>query len=279
MNFADAPRFSAPTPGASPGRVLGIIPARLASSRLPDKPLVSLLGRPLIEWVWRRARDMSVLDEVVVATDHEAIVEACRRMGAPVVMTREDHPSGTDRIAEVAARQEWSDYGLVVNIQGDEPLLRGEDVAAAVALVRAGWPVATCATPVGDLEAFRDPSVVKVARTAAGRALYFSRGAVPHKRDAQPTRGELEGGAFLRHIGLYAYARKALAAWVALPPSPLEELERLEQLRPLEAGFDIGVAVVRAAEGGVDTPADALRMERRLTELGHEPVPERHGTT
>ncbi|MEK9500187.1 3-deoxy-manno-octulosonate cytidylyltransferase [Gaopeijia maritima] len=256
-----------------------MIPARLASTRLPDKPLVSLLGRPLIEWVWRRAHAMSVLDDVVVATDDAAVAEACGRFGARVEMTRTDHPSGTDRIAEVVARPAWADYPVIVNVQGDEPLLREEHVAAAVGLIRAGWPVATCATPLGSIEALSDPSVVKVARTREARALYFSRAGIPHRRDAPPSRRELEAAPFLRHIGLYAYTRRALQAWVALPPSPLEELERLEQLRPLEAGFDIGVAVVEAAEGGVDTPADALRMERRMTELGLTPVPERHGTT
>lgn len=220
-----------------------------------------------------------MFDDVVVATDHPRIAEVCARIGARVDMTRPDHPSGTDRIAEVASRPEWAAHAIVVNVQGDEPLLREEHAAAAVEMIRGGWPLATCATPLGSIEGLSDPSVVKVARTREGRALYFSRAGIPHQRDGTPTAEAVRSTPFLRHIGLYACTRGALQAWVALPPSPLEKLERLEQLRPLEAGFDIGVAVVDAAEGGVDTPADALRMERRLTELGHSPVPERHGTT
>lgn len=250
------------------GRVLGIVPARLASTRLPNKPLYPLLGRPLIEWVWRRVEGMSALDEAVVATDSEAVAEVCRAMGAPVELTSPDHPSGTDRVAEVARGERYRDFQVVVNIQGDEPLLKERHLLAAMDLVREeGWDIGTCATPVMDLENRKDPSVVKVVRGQTGRALYFSRSPIPFKRDEKPTAEELGREPFLRHIGIYAYTSEALESWVALVPSPLERLEKLEQLRPLEAGLRIGVAVVGAADPGVDTPADAVRMEQRLEEL------------
>jgi 3-deoxy-manno-octulosonate cytidylyltransferase (CMP-KDO synthetase) len=254
-------------------RVLGIIPARLASTRLPRKPLFPLLGRPLVEWVWRRVQGMDVLDTVVVATDSPEVAKVCRAFGAKVEMTSESHPSGTDRVAEVARREAYAAYPLVVNIQGDEPLLNPVHLEAVVDLLESGrWDVATCASPLLDLEARGNPSVVKVVRAPTGRALYFSRAQIPYKRDSPPTAQDLASDRFLAHVGIYGYTREGLERWVALDPSPLEELERLEQLRPLEAGMDIGVAVVEGAEAGVDTPADVVHMERRLTELGYEPL-------
>ena len=247
------------------GRVLGIVPARLASTRLPRKPLYPLHGRPLIEWVWRRVEAMSVLDHAVVATDSEEVAEVCRRLGAPVEMTSPDHPSGTDRVAEVARSDEYTGFEFVANVQGDEPLLNEAHLRSAIDLVREGrWDVGTCATPLMADEARQDPSVVKVARAASGRALYFSRAPIPYKRDEKPTPDELEREPFLRHIGIYAYTRAALEDWVAMSPTPLERLELLEQLRPLESGLRIGVAVVGAADPGVDTPADVIRMEEKL---------------
>lgn len=243
-------------------RILGVIPARLSSSRLRHKPLHPILGRPLLEWVWRRAAGISCLDALVVATDDEGIRDLCRSLGAPVVLTDPAHPSGTDRVAEVARLPEWSDHDVVVNLQGDEPLMEADHVEAAAALVTgSGWDVGTCATPVRDLERWRDPGVVKVARTAEGRALYFSRAPIPFLRDGTPEDARLGREPFLRHLGLYVYRREALARWVGLPPSPLEEIEKLEQLRALEAGIGIGVAVVEAAAPGVDTPEDAAHME------------------
>ena len=251
------------------GRVLGIVPARLASTRLPNKPLYPLLGRPLIEWVWSRVEAMSVLDHAVVATDSERVAEVCRALGAPVELTSSDHPSGTDRVAEVAGRSEYADYDFIANVQGDEPLLKEAHVRAAIELVReGGWGVGTCATPLGHEEVRKDPSVVKVARAASGRALYFSRAPIPYKQGDRPAPEELEREPFLRHIGIYAYTRDALHDWVALAPSQLERLEGLEQLRPLEAGIRIGVAIVGAADPGVDTPADVIRMEERLNQMG-----------
>jgi len=275
------------------GRVLGIVPARLASTRLPRKPLYPLLGKPLIEWVWMRVARMSVLDHAVVATDSEEVADVCAALGAPVEMTSPEHPSGTDRVAEVARRAEYAGFEYIANVQGDEPLLNEAHLRSAIDLVReGGWDVGTCATPLLKAEARKDPSVVKVARAAGGRALYFSRAPIPYKRDEKPAPDELEREPFLRHIGIYAYTRAALEDWVALSPTPLERLELLEQLRPLESGLRIGVAVVGAADPGVDTPADALRMERKLRELEsrepgttslvgltarHEPAPSRAG--
>lgn len=251
------------------GQVLGIVPARLASTRLPRKPLYPLHGRPLIEWVWRRVEAMSVLDHALVATDSEEVAEVCRALGAPVEMTRTDHPSGTDRVAEVARLPAYAGYPYIVNVQGDEPLLKEAHLRSAIELVReGGWDVGTCATPLLDDEARKDPSVVKVARAASGRALYFSRAPIPYKRDDRPSRDDLGREPFLRHIGIYAYTRSALEDWVAFAPSPLERLEFLEQLRPIEAGLRIGVAVVGAADPGVDTPADVLRMEQKLSQMG-----------
>ena len=250
--------------------VLGIVPARLASTRLPNKPLYPILGRPLIEWVWRRVSELGVLDHAVVATDSYEVAEVCRALGAPVEMTSAEHQSGTDRVAEVAARDEYRGFDVIANIQGDEPLLQERQLAEAIRLVlEEGWDVGTCAAPLMDEDARKDPAVVKVARAANGRALYFSRAQIPYKRGDKPTREELGREPFLRHVGIYAYGREALATWVSLPPSPLEKLEKLEQLRPLEAGMNIGVAVVTTADPGVDTPADVLRLEERLTEMGY----------
>lgn len=249
-------------------RVLGIVPARLASTRLPRKPLYPLHGRPLIEWVWRRVESMSSLDHAVVATDSDEVAELCERMGAPVEMTDRDHPSGTDRVAEVASRKGYEGYEIIANIQGDEPLLREDHLLSAIRLVRdEAWEIGTCATPILSVEARKDPAAVKVARASSGRALYFSRAPIPYKTSGKPSLVELEREPFLRHIGIYAYTRDALMRWVALAPGHLERLESLEQLRPLEAGLRIGVAIVGAADPGVDTPADVIRMEERLTEL------------
>jgi len=253
-------------------QVLGVIPTRLASTRLPRKPLHPIAGRPLVEWVWRRAVQSGVFDEVVVATDSPEVETAARAFGATVALTRAGHPSGTDRVAEVARREEWRGYSVIVNVQGDEPFVRADHLQAAVELVRAGWEVGTVATPIASGDEWREPAVVKVARGDDGRALYFTRAPVPHPRDAAPDFGS---GAYLRHVGVYAYAREALLRWVALPEGALERIEKLEQLRALAAGLRIGVAVGEPAEGGVDTPADALRAERIILESLAPPALER----
>ena len=247
-------------------RVLAVIPARIGSSRLPRKPLQPLLGTPLVIWVWRRARAMPFLDRVLVATDSVDVVEACRREGADALLTWHGHPSGTHRVRQavdlIKAR-----FGVVVNIQGDEPLVSAEAVQAAVSMVEAGFDVGTCAAPITSEEEFIDPSVVKVVRDAAGSALYFSRAPIPHRRDdpSPADGGELR----LRHIGVYAYTVGALARWANCSPSPLETEEKLEQLRALEHGMRIGVAIVHDAGGGVDTPEDLERMEQRMRALGY----------
>lgn len=245
-------------------RILGVIPARIGSERLARKPLHVLAGRPLIEWVWRRASTFEVLDQVVVATDSEEVVAACHAVGAAVELTDADHASGTDRIAELIARPAYRDFDVIVNIQGDEPFVSEEQVASAVELVKAGWDVGTVATPVRTLEAWRDPSVVKVVIGEDAGALYFSRAPIPFRRDGDPSESDLVSPRYLRHLGVYAYTADALARWVALPVGDLERLERLEQLRALAAGITIGVAVVADAEGGVDTYEDARRAEERL---------------
>jgi 3-deoxy-manno-octulosonate cytidylyltransferase (CMP-KDO synthetase) len=246
------------------GPVLGVIPARLGSERLPRKPLHLLAGRPLLEWVWRRVCDFSVLDRVVIATDAAEIVAACRSWGAAVELTSPEHASGTDRVAEIAARPEYSGFAVIVNVQGDEPFVTEEQVAGAVAQVRDGFDMGTVATPLGTLEAYRDPSVVKVTRRADGAALYFSRSSIPHQRDGEPGAGALASHAFLRHIGVYAYAPEVLQQWSSLAATQLESIERLEQLRAMNAGLTIGVGVVASGAGGVDTAADAKWAEERL---------------
>jgi len=245
-------------------RCLGVIPARIGSERLPRKPLVPVAGKPLIEWVWRAVAAIPVLDTVVIATDSEEVAETARGFGAVAVLTASHHPSGTDRVAEVAARPEFRGYDVVVNVQGDEPLISAEQVTGAVAMVREGWDIGTVATPVRSIEAWRNPAVVKVVRGLDGGALYFSRAPIPHCRAGEPSAADLATTSYLRHVGVYAYTPAALERWVALPPGELEQLERLEQLRPLAAGLRIGVAIVDAAHGGVDTPDDVLEVERIL---------------
>ena len=248
--------------------VLGVIPARLASERLPRKPLHPIAGRPLIEWVWRRVRELDIIDRLLVATDSEEIAQVCRSMGADVTMTSAEHQSGTERVAEVVSRPGHEGFDVVVNIQGDEPFVRAEQIEGAVDRVRAGWDVGTVASPVMTRDAWEDPSVVKVVRNDAGGALYFSRAPIPYVRGGLHDERDLASDRFLRHIGVYAYTPEALRRWVALPPAPPEVAERLEQLRPLAAGLGIGVAVVGAAEGGIDTPEDARRAEGRLAGEG-----------
>ncbi|HEX8830936.1 MAG TPA: 3-deoxy-manno-octulosonate cytidylyltransferase [Longimicrobium sp.] len=257
-------------------QVLGVIPARLGSARLPRKPLHPIAGRPLIEWVWRRAVASGVFSAVVVATDSAEVAEVARGFGAAVEMTRGDHPSGTDRVAEVARRPEYRGYGVIVNVQGDEPFVRADHLRAAVSLVRdGGWDVGTIATPIASADEWREAAVVKVVRGDDGRALYFSRAPIPFPRDAEP---DFSTGAYLRHVGIYAYTRSALLRWVSLPESELERTEKLEQLRALPAGLRMGVGVGERAEGGVDTLADALRAERIILESQAPPALERART-
>jgi 3-deoxy-manno-octulosonate cytidylyltransferase (CMP-KDO synthetase) len=247
------------------GRTLAVIPARLGSTRLPRKPLHIIAGRPLVEWVWRRVMAIALFDCTVIATDSEEIAEYARSIGALVELTSPDHPSGTDRVAEVARRIPYQAYPYIVNVQGDEPFVEGLQLEAALRLVRdEGWEAGTVASRISSRDEWRSPTVVKVVRGTDGRALYFSRAPIPHWRDGEPGPAEFESDEFLRHIGVYSYTAEALQRWVALPEAPLERLERLEQLRPLGAGIRIGVAVAAKAEGGVDTLEDARKAELRL---------------
>lgn len=256
------------------GRVLAVIPARLGSERLARKPLHLLAGRPLIEWVWRRVSGFRFLDQVVVATDSDEIAALCARLGAAVELTNPEHGSGTERVAEVAARPAYRGYDVVVNIQGDEPFVAESAVRESARLVLAGWDVGTPAVPVGGLEELRDPMVVKVVTARDGGAMYFSRAPIPWKRDGEPTAAEFEAGRWLRHIGVYAYSHAALEKWTAQPFSSLEVTERLEQLRAVEAGVRFGIAVIERRPdeeklGGIDTIADATRAEQLL--MSHQP--------
>lgn len=249
-----------------------VIPARLGATRLPRKPLRLLGGRPLVVRVWERVAGFPGIDRCVVATDDEEVAAAARDAGAECVLTASDHPSGTDRVAEVAARRDFAPYRTVVNVQGDEPFISLPVVQAAAELVRSGrYPLATVAVPAAD-DALGDPNVVKVVSADDGRALYFSRAAIPHLREPRNAPDVAERRALVRqHVGVYAYAPEALARWVALPPHPLERVERLEQLRPLAAGMAMGVAVVEEqAPAGVDTEEDLARANARWTRTPQE---------
>jgi 3-deoxy-manno-octulosonate cytidylyltransferase (CMP-KDO synthetase) len=239
-----------------------IIPARLASTRLPNKPLADLGGKPMVVRVAERA-SQSGAARIIVATDHADIVAACGAHGVEVCMTRADHPSGTDRIAEVAASIGLAPDAVVVNLQGDEPLVDPQLLAACASRISASVPMATCAHPILDpAEAF-NPNIVKVVLDKLGRALYFSRATIPWHRDGfAATREQLPAGYVpLRHIGLYAYSNAFLQRYPQLEPSPLESIEALEQLRVLWHGVPIAVHVTaEAPHAGVDTPADLERV-------------------
>jgi 3-deoxy-manno-octulosonate cytidylyltransferase (CMP-KDO synthetase) len=248
-----------------------VIPARYASTRLPGKPLREIAGRPMIEHVWRRAAASGATD-VIVATDDPRIAAACEAFDAQVAITRPDHPSGTDRLAEVARVRGWAADDVIVNVQGDEPLLPSANVAQVARLLveDPGAALSTLATPIGSLHEFLDPNVVKVVADARGRALYFSRAPIPWQRDAAPAglRSQSSYAGALRHVGLYAYRCAALLRMASLPPSPLEQAERLEQLRALENGMNIRVAVAVEVPGpGVDTEADLAAAEAAMTAI------------
>jgi 3-deoxy-manno-octulosonate cytidylyltransferase (CMP-KDO synthetase) len=239
-----------------------IIPARLASTRLPNKPLADLGGKPMIVRVAERALESGAA-RIVVATDHADILAACAAHGIDARMTRSDHPSGTDRIAEVARELGLAMDEVVVNLQGDEPLIDPSLLAACASRIGADVPMATCAHPLGEVVDVFNPNVVKVVLDKAGRALYFSRASIPWHRDAfAATRDALPAGyAPLRHIGLYAYSNAFLQAYPGLEPAPLEQVEALEQLRVLWHGYPIAVHVTDSApEAGVDTPDDLARV-------------------
>ena len=240
------------------------IPARYAASRLPGKPLRLIGGDPMVLHVARRALAAGAR-EVWVATDDARIAEALNGSGVQVAMTSADHQSGTDRLAECARIAGWADDTIVVNLQGDEPFAHADGIACVARTVAdSGAGIATMAAPIDDIEILLDPNAVKVVLAANGDALYFSRAPVPWPRDAfARDRTAMPQGRWLRHIGIYAYRVSALRAFAALSPGTLERTESLEQLRALEAGWRIAVALAPSPfPPGVDTPEDLARAER-----------------
>ncbi|MEC5216583.1 3-deoxy-manno-octulosonate cytidylyltransferase (CMP-KDO synthetase) [Actimicrobium sp. GrIS 1.19] len=243
-----------------------IIPARLASTRLPNKPLVDLGGKPMVVRVAERAA-LAGAARVIVATDDEAIRAACAAHDIEVQMTRADHQSGTDRIAEVAARLGLPDHAVVVNVQGDEPLIDPALISATAAQIGAQVPMATAAHPVALSEELFNTNVVKVVLDRHGRALYFSRAVIPWHRDGFAGQAQAMPAGYqpLRHIGLYAYRNDFLQAYSSLAISPLEQIEALEQLRVLWHGYPIAVHVTASAPtAGIDTPEDLFRVRRHF---------------
>lgn len=244
-------------------RVLAVIPSRLASTRLPEKPLALLLGKPLIEHVWRgasQAKSEGWVDGLVVATDSPRIADVVQRFGGEVCMTRSDHPTGSDRIAEVAAL--YPEAEIIVNIQGDEPLVNAEVVRALLApFANPDCNMSTLAKPISEPADLANPNVVKVVCDQKGRALYFSRSPLPFDREGS-------GAPALRHLGYYAFRRSFLATYVTLSRTPLEKSESLEQLRVLEHGYPIHVGRTDIETVDVNAPEDIPRAEALLRALG-----------
>ena len=238
---------------------MGVIPARFASSRFPAKALALLAGKPMVQHVWERASTARYLDDLLVATDDERIASAVRRFGGRVRMTREDHPSGTDRIAEIASEHE---AGIFVNIQGDEPLIDPDAIDSAIDALRTGEDIAmaTLKKRITDAAEIVNPNVVKVVTNLSGDAIYFSRSPIPHERDSGRT-----SPTYFKHIGLYVYRADFLRQYPDLAVGPLEEAERLEQLRALENGHRIRVVETDYESWGVDTPEDLERVNELFT--------------
>ncbi len=232
-------------------RVLGVIPSRYQSTRLPGKPLADICGKPMIQYVYERATGAKLLGNVIVATDDERIVEAVRSFGGEAALTSPDHPNGTSRVAEVARNM---DTDIVINIQGDEPLIdsRMIDEVAQILVSDADVLSATLCSPLGDPALINDPNVVKVVRDRRGDALYFSRSPIPYCRN------EADGCVYLEHIGIYGFRKDFLLHYVELSETPLSRLESLEQLRILESGYSMRVGETKYPHGGpnVNTPED-----------------------
>jgi 3-deoxy-manno-octulosonate cytidylyltransferase (CMP-KDO synthetase) len=245
-------------------KVIGIIPARFASTRFPGKPLASIAGKSLIQRVVEQCQKAKSLSEVVVATDDERIAAAAKKY-CRVEMTRADHPSGSDRIAEVAERLSCD---AIVNIQGDEPLIDPK-VIDAVAGALVNNTMSTAATTIKNPAEYDNPNVVKVVVNAGGHALYFSRRTIPYLREAasRPVPEQLAAFPFLKHLGIYGFRRETLLRLVQFPVSPLENAEKLEQLRALDNGIGIAVVKVDYDSVGVDLPEDVERVEQILTKL------------
>jgi 3-deoxy-manno-octulosonate cytidylyltransferase (CMP-KDO synthetase) len=235
-----------------------VIPARYASTRLPGKPLLDIAGKPMVLWVVERAKQ-SGAKQVIVATDDLRIYEVVQQHGCVAVMTSEDHASGTDRIAEVATKQAWGDDAIVINVQGDEPLIDPALIAeVAATLTRNQYAVmATACHPIKDKADFVNPNVVKLVMDAQGSALYFSRAPIPYPRDADMDAATLELTSAYRHVGIYGYRASFLKQYAALQPSAIEQIECLEQLRVLHHGYKIAVTISNNAPAtGVDTQLD-----------------------
>jgi 3-deoxy-manno-octulosonate cytidylyltransferase (CMP-KDO synthetase) len=241
--------------------IIGIIPARYASTRFPGKPLALIAGKPLIQHVVEQCQKAGSLGEVIVATDDTRIWEVAQDF-CRVEMTSPDHPSGTDRLAEVIKRCQCD---AAVNIQGDEPLI-DPAVIDSVAAALTGSEMSTAAAVIKEASEYENPNVVKVVVNAAGRALYFSRRTIPYVRDAASgsVTEQMAAFPFLKHIGIYGYRRETLLRLVGFPVSPLEQAEKLEQLRALENGIAIAVVPVKYDSIGVDLPADVKRVEKIL---------------
>ncbi|QQL44710.1 3-deoxy-manno-octulosonate cytidylyltransferase [Sulfuriroseicoccus oceanibius] len=249
-------------PSQAPGTIAAVIPARWASSRFPGKPLHPIAGKPMIQRVWERCRQCQSIDRVIIATDDQRIADAATAFGADVTMTRADHASGTDRIAEVMEKN--PDVDAVVNVQGDEPMIDPALVDELASLLRTdpSLQMATAAnvidtTTEAGMKRFLDPNVVKVVRNATGDALYFSRSPIPHNRDG----AVIPAASPLHHKGIYAYTRKLLLDFITWPPSPLEQSEALEQLRALDHGITIRVITTDDESPGVDTPEQVATIE------------------
>jgi len=245
-------------------RTLAVIPARLGATRLPRKPLRLLAGLPLVVRVWQRVAELGIFDKVIVATDSEEVQRTVAEHGAEVVVTRE-HNSGTERAAAAVLQAGYSsDFDVVVNVQGDEPFVSRHALLGATRKVTdAGFQIGTAAV-LATPAILNDPNVVKVVTTDRGRAMYFSRAPIPFLRD--PSDAELQRSHIYQHIGVYAYDMGTLLTWDMLPESPLEHIERLEQLRPLAGGVEIGVALIdEPLRPGIDTEADLERANKDWT--------------
>jgi 3-deoxy-manno-octulosonate cytidylyltransferase (CMP-KDO synthetase) len=239
-----------------------VLPARYGSTRFPGKPLVQISGKPLVEWVYRRASEIDGVGELVVATDDQRIAEVVESFGGNVVITSGDHETGTDRVAEIARE---SDCDIIVNLQGDEPVFDPRMVEEMVNRLKtdSGTDIVTACHPIDSVGDYEDPNVVKVVADANGRALYFSRSPIPHgvyRQKNNVTRA-------YRHVGVYAFRKKVLLRFTQLDRTPLEQSERLEQLRALENGMTIGLVVTHTHTVGVDVPDDVKKVEKELRRL------------
>jgi len=245
-------------------KIVGVIPARYGSTRLPGKSLVKLCGKPLVQWVYERAKQSRKLDQLIVATDDHRIMDAVAGFGGRAVMTSVDHPSGTDRIAEAVA---GLNADVVINIQGDEPLIDPAliDLLASELSTSTSWDMVTAVCPITEPQDLVNPAVVKAVWSADGRALYFSRSRIPFLRDPGDPPAGLN---YWRHIGIYGYCMDFLNKLVAAPPCVLELTEKLEQLRALDIGGRIKIVTTREAGLGVDTPEDVMKAEAALKAAG-----------